>query len=238
MTEERWYQLTFWPLIIASIVFIVAYSWQVIADLQGTAYVISRVFTVGTWTIFVVDYIVRLRLSSPRGVWFRRHIFDLLVVAIPALKPLRLLRALTVVRVLQRTVGLAVRSRIAIYGAGASIVMIWIAALAELEAERGKAGANIENFGDSIWWAFVTLTTVGYGDYYPVTTWGRTIAVLLMVGGVALVGITTATLASWIIEAATRGNDNDEPATRLQVRELADQVARLGRAQGDAPSED
>lgn len=233
MTEERWRQLTYWPLLVISVVFIVVYSWQVIADLQGTAYVVARVFILLTWLCFAADYVVRLVLASPRGRWFRRHLFDLLVVVLPVLKPLRLLKALTLLHTLQRTAGAALRSRIAIYGAGAAVVLIWVAALAELEAERGAAGANIQNFGDAVWWAFVTITTVGYGDYYPVTLWGRVIAVLLMCGGVALVGVTTATLASWVLERAAVGRDDDEPATRAQMREVAHQLddlsARLPR---------
>lgn len=233
MTEERWRQLSYWPLVIASVAFIVAYSWQVIADLQGTAYMISRVVMGVTWASFVIDYIVRLRLASPRGAWFRHHIFDLVVVVIPALKPLRLLKALTLIRPLQRTAGTALRSRISIYGAGAATILIWIAALSVLDSERGAPDANILDFGDAVWWAFVTITTVGYGDFYPVTIAGRFTAVLLMCGGVAVLGVVTATLASWVLERAASGNDADEPATRGQLRAVADQIddisTRLGR---------
>jgi voltage-gated potassium channel len=236
MTEDRWRALTYWPLIIASAVFIVAYSWQVIANLEGNAYVVTRVAMAVTWAIFFIDYIVRLLLAKERWVWFRGHLFDLAVVALPALRPLRLLKALTVVHVLQRTAGTALRSRLAIYGSGAAAIIIWIAALAVLDAERRSADANILDFGDAVWWAFVTITTVGYGDYYPVTGYGRAVAVLLMCGGVAIVGVVTATLASWVIErAAARGNDTDEPATRGQLREVSRQLADVSARLGDPP---
>lgn len=235
MTEERWQALTYWPLIGASFAFLIAYSWQVIADLEGAARVVTGVILVATWVVFAVDYIVRLSLASPRGPWFRKHIFDLLVVALPALRPLRLLRVLTLVHVLQRTVGTALRSRIIIYGVGASAVLIWIAALTVLEAERDAPGADIRSFGDAVWWAFVTIATVGYGDFVPVTVPGRLVAVGLMIGGVAVVGIVTATLSSWVIERVSRGRDDDEPATRRQVRQLTDQVATLTTRLGDAP---
>jgi voltage-gated potassium channel len=236
MTEERWRQLTYWPLLVASVVFIVAYSWQVIADLQGTAELVARLIMTVTWFVFAADYFVRLSLASPRGPWFRRHIFDLLVVVLPALKPLRLLKALTLVHTLQRTAGTALRSRIAIYGAGASVILIWIAALSVLDAERGAPGANIENFGDAIWWAFVTITTVGYGDFYPVTAGGRLIAVLLMCGGVAVVGVVTATLASWVLERVATGHDDDEPATRGQLRRVANQIDDISERLGRPPT--
>lgn len=236
MTEERWRQLTHWPLLITSVAFLVAYSWQVIADLTGTAEVIARGLMVLTWVVFVIDYLVRLSLASPRGTWLRTHLFDLSVVVLPALKPLRLLRALTVVAPLRRTAGAALRSRLSIYGVGALAIVVWMGSLAVLDVERGRPGANIENFPDAVWWAFVTIATVGYGDFYPVTWAGRAVAVMLMAGGVALVGVVTATLASWVIERAAQGRDDDEPATRKQVRDLSRQLSEfVARSDGDSP---
>jgi voltage-gated potassium channel len=82
-------------------------------------------------------------------------------------------------------------------------------------------------FGDSLWWAFVTLATVGYGDFYPVTFPGRLVAAGLMAAGIAVVGVVTATAASWLIERVSAGRDDDEPATRGQVRALSLQLAEL-----------
>lgn len=233
MSLERWQKLSYWPLIIISVVYIGSYSWLVIADLKGDQYLLARVVMTVAWLVFVADYVVRLVLASPRGPWFRSHLFELAVVSLPALRPLALLRAVTLVNTLRRTAGAALRGQIVIYGLGAVIVLIWMAALAVLEAERGTPGANIETIGDAIWWAFVTLTTVGYGDFYPVTPWGRVVAVLLMCGGVALVGVVTATLASWVLERA--GRDDGEPATRRQMRELTQQVADLSSRLPEPP---
>jgi voltage-gated potassium channel len=65
-----------------------------------------------------------------------------------------------------------------------------------LDAERSSPDANITDFGDAIWWAVTTMTTVGYGDRYPATSAGRMVAFALMIGGIALLGTATATLAS------------------------------------------
>jgi voltage-gated potassium channel len=127
----------------------------------------------------------------------------------------------------RQTAGTALRSRIAIYGAGASLLVIYLCALAVLDVERGAPGANIQDFGDAMWWAFVTATTIGYGDFYPVTALGRIWAVGLMVGGIAILGTVTATVSSWVIEKAARGRDDDEPATRGQVRALVQQVTQM-----------
>lgn len=237
MTLERWQRLTSMPLIVASVLFIIAYSLQVILDLQGVAHTVADAIMTATWVIFAVDYGVRLALAPHRAQWFRTHLFDFVVVVLPALRPLRLLKALTVVRTLHRTAGAALRSNIALYGVSAAGILIWIASLAVLDAERRDPDANIVTFIDAMWWSFVTITTVGYGDFYPVTLWGRIVAVLLMCGGVAVVGVVTATLASWVIEtAAARGDDDQEAATRGQIRRLSEQIAALSRTEPGPPT--
>lgn len=231
--------MTFWPRVVASFAFLIAYSWRVILDLDGTGESVALGIMIVTWILFAIDYVVRLVLATPRGVWFRRHVFDLLVVLLPALMPVRLLSALTTVPLLQHSRGTAIRSRVGIYGAGAAAVLIWMAALGILDAERGRADANIQTFGDAIWWALVTITTVGYGDHYPVTALGRVVAVLLMAGGVAVLGVVTATLSSWIIDKAAAGSDDaGQPATRGQVRELSALIAQWGSQQTRTPTGD
>lgn len=109
-------------------------------------------------------------------------------------------------------------------------MLVWVCSLAVLEAERPAPGATIVNFGDAIWWAFVTITTVGYGDVVPITIVGRITAVCLMAAGIGVVGVVTATTASWIVERAAAGDDDAETATRGQVRRLARQVDELAQA--------
>jgi voltage-gated potassium channel len=226
MTMQRWQELTYWPLIVASVLWLVAYSWKVIADVQGSGAVLLWT-TIGlTYAIFAIDYLVLLYLAKPRAVWFRGHLLDLLFVVVPMLRMLRLLRVVTQ-RTFTKNSGTAVRSRIAIYGAGSSLLVIYLVALGVLDAERGAPGANIETFGEAVWWAFVTVATVGYGDYFPVTPMGRIWAIGLMLGGIAIVGTVTATVSSWVIERATQGHDEDKPSTRGQLRLLSEQMAEL-----------
>lgn len=98
-----------------------------------------------------------------------------------------------------------------------------------LDAERGTPGASIDSYGEALWWSAVTVTTVGYGDYSPVTAVGRAIAVGLMVAGIALLGVITATLASWIVERVGEQDDANQAATRAQVAELSRELAALRR---------
>ena len=62
-------------------------------------------------------------------------------------------------------------------------------------------GANITNFPDAIWWAIVTIATVGYGDYSPITFEGRAIATLLMFSGIAVLSVVTVSFASWVLNS-------------------------------------
>ncbi|WP_345750982.1 potassium channel family protein [Microbacterium rhizophilus] len=220
MTTERWARLADWPLTIAALAYLVAYSMEVLANPTDAAGIVAETVIWATWGLFLVDYVANLYLAANRGRWFARHLFDLLIVVLPMLRPLRLLRLVTILAVLQRTAGTALRGRIIIYVSGASILLIYVAALAVLDAERGQGGP-ISTFGDALWWALVTVTTVGYGDYFPVTLVGRAVAAGLMIGGIALIGVVTATLASWIVEKVGEQQKTDETAR------LADELAQL-----------
>lgn len=215
------------PLTIAAVVFLAAYSWEVIADLRGPAAVTAETIIAASWVVFVVDYIVNLWLSRPRWRWFSRHLFDLATVVLPMLRPLRLLRLVTLLNVLQRRTGSAIRGSVLVYVAGASTLLIYVAGLAILDAERHAADTQVHNIADGIWWAFVTITTVGYGDIYPVTALGRVIAAGVMIAGIALLGVVTATLASWIVERVATEDELSQAATRHQVTELSEQIAEL-----------
>jgi len=67
--------------------------------------------------------------------------------------------------------------------------------------EHGVEGTKITNLGDAFWWAIVTVTTMGYGDVYPITAEGKVIAALLMIVGIAILGILISTLGAGLIES-------------------------------------
>jgi voltage-gated potassium channel len=196
----RWEQVSDWPLNIAALAFLLSYSWWVIADAPASTSLFLGLVIVVSWAIFPVNYLIEVMLAEHRWQWVLRHPFNLLVVLVPLLRPLRWLRVLAHSRVFQHSAGTAFRARVLVYLSGTAILVTYIAALGVLDAERGAPDANITSFGDSIWWSFVTITTVGYGDFTPVTVRGRTIACVLMLGGVAVLGVVTATLSSWIVQ--------------------------------------
>lgn len=95
-----------------------------------------------------------------------------------------------------------------------------MAAIAVLDAERGKQNSNIDDIGDALWWAVTTITTVGYGDRYPVTAVGRLVAAALMVFGIALLGVLTASIAAWFVRVVQEsdGRDGDRTARGALAR--------------------
>ena len=212
---------------LAAFVFLGAYTWEVVGDLQGTERQRAEVLIWATWGIFLVDYLANLLLAPNRWHWFRTHLLGFLIVMLPMLRPLRLLRLLTLLNVLQRTAGAAFRGSVVVYVAGASALLVFLAALAVLDVERSAPGANLTGFGDAIWWAFVTMTTVGYGDFAPVTGPGRLIAGVLMLSGIALLGVVTATLASWIVERISAQEQGARAATQSQITDLSRQLDEL-----------
>lgn len=195
----RYRRLSEYPMVVAAVIFLVLYSWQVIAKLAGFWNDIAETAMNVVWALFALDYIIRLALAANKKRWFVKNLFDLIVIALPVLRPLRLIRALTVLKFLQRGSS-SFRNNVVLYAAVGSTLLIYLAAIAVLDVEQNADGANITNIGDALWWSVVTITTVGYGDYYPVTFLGRMVAVGLMLGGIALIGTVTATLASWIVE--------------------------------------
>ena len=221
---QRWSRLTYWPLAIAAAVFLFTYTVHVIGDVQGLWSWITTATIWLIWAMFIVDYLVKLRLSHPRKLWFRTHKFDLVLALIPALRPVRLLDAFTRLASFTRTAGSSIRARLLIYGVGSALLLMWYISLIVLQAERHAPGATITSFGIAVWWAFCTVTTVGYGDYVPVTVPGRVAAVFLMAGGVVVVGLVVATISSWVVERASRGHDDAVPASRADIRALTEEL--------------
>lgn len=224
---QRWESRAEWPLAACAVAFLALYSFEVLAEPQGrTAHLVS-------WSLdllylpFVIDYIARLRLADNRLQWFLRHPLDLAVATLPFLQPLRFLRLVALARILQRALGDAVRGRVIAFTVFGATLLVYAASLAELKAERYAPGTHITTFPDALWWAVATLTTVGYGDHVPVTHTGRIIAVLLMIGGICLIGVATATVAHWIITEVAKADTAQQAVTVAHIEELREEIRVL-----------
>ncbi|WP_278313186.1 potassium channel family protein [Lolliginicoccus levis] len=215
-----------WPMVGAAFVYIVAYSVSVLRPEPGVR-AATELIMVGVWVIFAIDYLVRLVAAERKLRWFVTHPLELAIVALPMLRPLRLLRVVIVVQKLHASVGRTLHGRVGIYAAASATLLIYMASLAVLDAERNAAGTQITNFGDAVWWSIVTVTTVGYGDIVLVTTVGRFIAVLLMFGGISIIGVITGTIASVIVNRVSENDETQQAATRAQVTALDEHISKL-----------
>lgn len=228
MRVQRWEARGEWPLAFAAILFLVAYAWPILdPHIAAPWRLVCKVTDYSVWVLFVLDYLARLMLADRRGVYWRRHLLDLAVIALPILRPLRLLRLVMLLQALNRRATASLQGRIAIYVTGSTTLLIFCASLAVLDAERHRGGANITTFGTALWWAAVTVTTVGYGDHFPITGEGRLVAVGLMIGGIALLGTVTAAIATWLISRVREQDEAVEAVTRADLRILADKIDAL-----------
>ncbi|RWZ60622.1 two pore domain potassium channel family protein [Halobacillus fulvus] len=156
------------------------------------------------WTIFVIDYIVRLFKAKEKWQFVKSHPLDLIAI-IPLDQIFRTVRLVRLVRVI-RLISLLRRRRSFFdilfekYRVDKFFVFIialmFIASLSMKWVEPG-----FETYGDSLWWAIVTTTTVGYGDLYPETVPGRIIASVLMITGIGMIGVVTGSVANFFSTA-------------------------------------
>lgn len=222
---RQWISRTEWFLAGVALLFLLAYAWPILDPSLSRGWRRAcGVVQFGAWVVFLVDYVGRLWSAHNRRRYFTKHLLDLVIVALPALRPLRLLRLVVLFRVLNRKAAASLRGRVPLYVSVSAATLVVCGALAVLDAERHAAGSNITSFGNALWWAVVTVTTVGYGDHFPVTVEGRFVAAGLMIGGVALIGVVTASFAAWFID---RVRDEEEEAQAATRRDLDEIISRL-----------
>jgi len=114
-------------------------------------------------------------------------------------------------------------------GLASIVVAFWLligGSVAILEFER-VPGANILTAEDALWWALSTMTTVGYGDRFPVTTEGRMIAAVLMITGVGLFGVLSGTIAGWFLTSKTNAHDSEDASVAAELASLRKAVDKL-----------
>jgi voltage-gated potassium channel len=224
------------PLIAASLVYFVVFATEVLwVGAPPAALVTLGILDNLIWGVFIVDFAIRIWLADNRLRYFISHPVDIVVILLPMLRPLRSLRVLASARILVERGQFFEFSRVAGAIAVGAVFTAVVGALVVLDLERGVAGSSIDTFGQSLWWAAVTMTTVGYGDTYPITPAGRVAAVGMMIVGISLLGTVTGAFATWVSTriSAAQQEVNDEVADEL--RALRDEVRAL-RADLGKPS--
>jgi len=170
-----------------ALAFLVAFSYPAFVNsVPSSAQAILNIVQWVIWIAFATDLIYGLSNAKNKKTYLKKHPLEVAAVLLPFLRPLRLMRVISfggTIKVLL-----------------ASIFVAYISAVQITITERAVEGSNIKNFGDGLWWAITTVTTVGYGDRYPTTTEGRLLAVGLMIMGISLMGVITASVAAWFVK--------------------------------------
>jgi voltage-gated potassium channel len=203
--------------------------------------------------IFLYDFVTNLLRSKPRRAYFvgRRGWLDLLgsiptvnapIFRFSGLFRLARLSRLSRITRLMRTKGKREITQDVLTNRGqyaaaitfmAAIVVLVLSSVIELGFESGAPGANITTGGQALWWAVVTITTVGYGDFYPVTPGGRITGVFVMFTGIGIIGALASILAS-VLVSSPAARENPEPAdggdTAAELARIRDELAMLRRA--------
>ncbi len=152
---HQWESRAEWPLAAAAVAFLVAYAWPVLEPgLSSSWKDLCHVVVYVSWVLFALDYVARLILAEHRARYAGRHIPDLLVIALPILRPLRLLRLVMLLRVLNRRATNSLRGRVITYVSGATVLIIGSAGLAVDTAIGTRSPARVgSSRPDSCWQA-------------------------------------------------------------------------------------
>jgi voltage-gated potassium channel len=196
----------------------------------------SRAFVISLFVIWVVVFLeaaLRYIAVSDRRRYFASRQIEPVLVALPFFQVWR------IVGVERATVlwGEGVERFLAILGHRglfrvllAAVGLLFLGAWLDLLFEKSAPGSNIHSYHDALWWAVVTVTTVGYGDRFPVTEGGRAVAVVLMLVGIGLIGVLTATVASFFVAEHTDANKDLLKASHEDLGARLDEIdSRLAR---------
>jgi len=209
-----------------ALVFLVTYSIQVIwPDRNEPWFMVLSWFSVLLWVLFAIDLAVRLAVAERKLHFLRHNLLDTITVVIPQLRALRVLRIFTKGGILSKGKGVVSGGAVTTALRG-TLLIVWIGSLSVLSAERDAPHAEITSLQDAIWWAFETITTVGYGDVVPVTEQGRAIAVSVMFVGISVLSAVTAGISATLVkQVSPTSQPNDEVLAELQ--DLKAMVAAL-----------
>ncbi len=188
-------------LTLLAVVFLVAYSYpafvsQVSPEIQNLIDIVHWI----CWGAFVLDLMYGILNAQSKKEYLLKHPLEIASSLLPFLRPLRLMRVISFGGLAIQKVAIGRQFAITLKVAITTLFVAYISAVQITISERMVEGSNIKNFGDGLWWAMTTVTTVGYGDKFPVTTEGRILAVALMIMGISLVGVITASVAAWFVK--------------------------------------
>ena len=231
-----------WLVLVVAIVSLLLVVLETFLHIPPSVLSVLRKVDTASCVIFLADVFVRWRREKYAANYWRWAWLDVLASipfepAFRSLQAIRIYRFIRLIRVLKKlstlTHGTTLNEKLLALP-GVALVMVLFSTMLIVEVERSIPNATIKTGGDALWWALTTVTTVGYGDTYPVTTEGRIIASVLMLIGIALFGSMSAIVTSkLILPKETR----DHEELRKELRELHAEIRELRRHLPDKPKD-
>ncbi|HEY1915044.1 MAG TPA: ion channel [Streptosporangiaceae bacterium] len=234
---------------------ILGLAWLVVGVIALTRHINgkSSIVLVGTlfalWAIALLEYLVRLVITPDTRGYLRRRWVEPVTVVAPALQGWHLVgieRMTLLIHEGELRVESILRHHSLFRVLGAATGTLFLGAWLVLLFEKDAADGNIHSYPQALWWAIVTVTTVGYGDKFPVTEGGRIVACVLMLIGIGLIGTLTATVASVFVKEHTdsakeeyrKGHADLGQQLAVITGRLADVEHRLGATDADLAATD
>jgi len=242
----------------------IAMGVETVPDLPAWAVEVLHAFELFVIAVFTAEYLLRL-LTTPRPLRYARSFFgivDLLAIApfyiallaagggidMRAIRALRLLRLARLFKLARYTAALdrfgaawhAVKDEVIVFGITA-LVVLYVCALVIFQCEHDAQPDKFRSVFDAMWWAAVTLTTVGYGDIYPITFLGRLFTVFMLFVALGIIAVPTGLVASALVAIRNREDEQEEKekaeaATKRAARKKSGKPAAPRRPARKAPS--
>jgi voltage-gated potassium channel len=241
---DRIERITKFPMALLGVVWLILAIVVLTTDINGSAseVLVGSVFVL--WVVMLAEYLVRLVVTPDTRGYIKRRWVEPATVVVPPLQGWHIVGIERMGLLLQeaelRTETILKHHslfRVLIAVAATLFVGAWLVLLFEENAK----GGNIHDYPDALWWAIVTVTTVGYGDRYPVTEGGRVVAVVLMLVGIGLIGVLTATVASVFVKEHTDATKEEFKKGHVELGQqlsvISDRLADVERRLGATPAE-
>ncbi len=211
---------------------------------EGTREILGVADTV-VCVLFFIDFVLSLRQARNKWKYLVTWGWLDLLSSVPAIEVLRLGRAARIARIIRVLRGVRAARVLSLFiverrtqstllaATLLSIVLTAVSAIAVLHFEAPVDG-NIKTGEDAIWWAISTITTVGYGDKYPVSPEGRALAIGLMLASVGMFAILSGIFASWFLAPTQAESEDELQAIKKELEEVKQLLTAMNQHNGAA----